>query len=97
MCLIYLLSIIVGLKDVADSPAAAGLLRVQQEPQQPLIVLMRRTLEHTLEGELDERRGEVRGRDIKIDDTQIEMRQGEVRGRDIKIDETQIEMRQGEW
>ena len=48
---------------------------VQQEPQKPLIVLMGSTVEHTLQGELDERHRE--------------MRHGEKRERDIESDEAE--------
>ena len=55
-----LLSIVVGLKDVADgsavTPPASG-RRLQNETKQPLVVLMGRTLDHTGERELREERG----------------------------------------
>lgn len=42
-----LLSVVVGLKDVADGPAVAPAThRLQDETEQSLVVLMRRTLEH---------------------------------------------------
>lgn len=50
----HLLSVVVGLKDVADGSAAR---RLQDEPEQPLVVLMRRTLKHSGERELQQDRG----------------------------------------
>ncbi len=52
-----LLSIVVGLKDVADGPAVTSpACRMQDETKQPLVVLMRRTLNHNGERKLQEER-----------------------------------------
>lgn len=54
----HLLSVVVGLEDVADGPAvAATAQRLQDEAKQPLVFLMRRTLEHRGEGELPQQDG----------------------------------------
>ena len=57
-----LLSVVVGLKDVADESAVtAPACWLQNETKQPLVVLMRRTLKHSGEGELQKERGGGQG------------------------------------
>lgn len=49
----HFLSVVVGLKDVADGSAVAlPARRLQDETEQPAVVLVGRTLNHTGEGEL---------------------------------------------
>lgn len=75
-----LLSIVVGLKDVADGSAVAppARRRLQDETKQPLVVLVRRTLNHGGERKLRE---ESRGGD-KSSETRRRLKPPEQRNRD---------------
>lgn len=58
----HLLSVVVGLEDVADDSAAR---RLQNETKQPLVVLVRRTLKHSGERELQRDRGAEQTRSVR--------------------------------
>lgn len=57
-----LLSVVVGLENVADGSAVTSPTgRLQNETEEPLVVLMGGTVDHTGERELEDRGGQTRG------------------------------------